>query len=113
MFGKFKVENQVCYMSNSLALVNLSESKIGDIVKLYRYETEEELYMVAVENPRVTGGILWDTIINQETFDLYQFFGSIPGYEELCFKTLYNERTFFSKEDCEYINNMYEKLEVA
>ena len=98
MYGKFKVENKVCYMANALALVDLSKSKVGDIVKLYRYETEEELYFVAIKNNKGTAPFTWDIIPTVESFSLYQALGLIPEYEELCHKTLLENRDWISKE---------------
>ena len=86
MYGKFKVNNQVCYMANALSLVDISACKVGSIVKLYRYETEEELYMVAEKNNRGTDLLMWSMISTQESFDLYQVLGFIPSYEELDLK---------------------------
>ena len=93
-YGKFNVKHQTCYMANALSLVDLNESKVGDIVKLYRYETNEELYFVARKNNRGTNPIVWDYIQDEETFKLYQALGFIPRYEELCLKTLYENWSF-------------------
>ena len=88
MYGKYKVNNQNCYLVNALALVDLSKSKVGDIVKLYRYETEEELYLVAVVNNRDNTSIMWDSIQCEDNFKLYQALCIIPEYEEYCSKTV-------------------------
>ena len=99
MYGKYKVNNKVCYMANALALVDLSKAKIGDIVKLYRYETEEELYFCAVENNIDTTPFIWDIISTEESFSLYQALGLIPSYEELDTKTLIENRDWITNED--------------